>query len=79
MQNNENTAITVQKQNQTPAATVVSGVNLIPLVYNGVRVIMSEQLAELYDTTSKIISYNFNSNKNKYVAGIHFFCLAVMK
>jgi hypothetical protein len=64
MQTNENTAI-----------AVVSGVNLVPLVYNGVRVIMSEQLAELYDTTSKIISFNFNSNKTKYIAGLHYFLL----
>jgi hypothetical protein len=65
MQINENTAI----------ITTVGGVSLIPLEYNGVRVIMTAQLAELYDTTNKIISYNFNSNKDKYVDTIHYFML----
>ena len=65
----------ISKQPHCPAVAVISGINLVPLVYNGMRVIMSEQLAELYDTTSKIISFNFNNNRTKYVAGLHYFLL----
>jgi hypothetical protein len=63
------------QNNSTVLATVVGGVNLVPLEYSGQRVVMSEQLAELYATTSKIISFNFNNNKSKYIAGLHYHLL----
>lgn len=36
------------------------------------RVLLTSQLAESYGTTSKVISYNFNNNKERYVEGKHF-------
>ena len=36
------------------------------------RVLLTSQLAESYGTTTKIISYNFNNNKERYVEGKHF-------
>lgn len=36
------------------------------------RVLTTQQIAELYGTTRKIISYNFQYNKKKYVEGKHY-------
>lgn len=40
------------------------------------RVLLTSQLAEIYGTTSKVISNNFNNNKERYQEGKHYFCLA---
>ena len=39
--------------------------------YKNQRVLLTTQLAESYGTTSKVISYNFNNNKERYVEGKH--------
>lgn len=39
------------------------------------RVLLTSQLAESYGTTSKVISNNFNNNKEHYQDGKHFFIL----
>lgn len=41
----------------------------------GQRVLTTKQLAENYETTEKIISNNFNYNKDKYIENKHFYCL----
>lgn len=43
--------------------------------YKNIAVINTSQLAELYGTDTKTISYNFNYNKERYVEGKHFICL----
>lgn len=43
--------------------------------HKNVRVLTTQQIAEAYGTTDKIISNNFNNNKERYVEGKHFFCL----
>ncbi len=50
-------------------------VELIPIEHEGVRVLLTYQLAESYGTTSEIISNNFNRNKDRYQEGKHFFTL----
>lgn len=42
------------------------------LEVKGIRVLTSQQLAEMYGTTRKLISYNFHYNKSKYVKGKHY-------
>lgn len=39
------------------------------------RVLLTQQLAENYETDSKSISYNFNHNRDKYLEGKHYFLL----
>lgn len=41
--------------------------------HKNVRVLTTQQIAEAYGTTDKIISNNFNNNKERYVEGKHFF------
>lgn len=48
---------------------------LIPIEHKAQRVLTTQQLAESYETTSRRISENFNSNKERYQEGKHFFCL----
>lgn len=43
--------------------------------YSDMRVLTTQQLAEAYGTDAKVISYNFNHNKERYVEGKHFICL----
>lgn len=43
--------------------------------YQGIRVLTTQQLAEAYETDSKIISNNFNRNKERYIEGKHYICL----
>ena len=40
--------------------------------YHGIRVLTSSQIAEMYGTDAKTISYNFSYNKKKYVEGKHY-------
>lgn len=43
--------------------------------YNNIRVLTTQQIAEAYGTDRKVISYNFNNNKNRYKEGKHYICL----
>lgn len=43
--------------------------------YNGIRVLTTQQIAEAYETDGKVISYNFNHNKERYTEGKHYICL----
>lgn len=40
--------------------------------YHGIRVLTSAQVAQMYGTDSKTISYNFTYNKQKYEEGKHY-------
>lgn len=42
---------------------------------NNERVLLTSQIAESYGTTAKVISNNFNNNKERYIEGKHFYCL----
>lgn len=37
--------------------------------YHGIRVLTSAQVAQMYETDTKTISYNFSYNKRKYHRG----------
>lgn len=43
--------------------------------YEGVRVVTTKQIAEMYGTDSKTVSHNFNRNKERYAEGKHYFLL----
>ena len=43
--------------------------------YKNIRVLTTQQIAEAYETDTRIISNNFNRNKERYVEGKHFVCL----
>lgn len=43
--------------------------------YKNIRVLTTQQIAEAYETDSKVISNNFNRNRERYVEGKHFICL----
>ena len=43
--------------------------------YRDIRVLTTQQIADAYGTDSKIISYNFNHNKDRYTEGKHFILL----
>ena len=53
----------------------MNGNILAPIEQEGQRVLLTSQLAESYETTSEIISNNFNRNKTRYEAGKHYFVL----
>ena len=48
---------------------------LSPIEKEGKRVLTTAQLAEAYETDSKVISKNFGRNKDRYTEGKHFYCL----
>lgn len=48
---------------------------LAVLEYQGHRVLVTQQLAEAYETDNRRISENFNANKNRYSETKHFFLL----
>ncbi len=48
---------------------------LIPIENQNQRVLLTSQLAEEYETTSKIISNNFNNNRDHYIEGKHYYRL----
>ena len=48
---------------------------LSPIENEGKRVLTTAQLAEAYGTDSKVISNNFNRNKDRYTEGKHYYCL----
>lgn len=43
--------------------------------YKDIRVLTTQQIAEAYGADSKVISNNFNNNKDRYTEGKHFICL----
>ena len=43
--------------------------------FKNIRVLTTQQIAEAYGTDGKVISNNFNRNKERYVEGKHFVCL----
>ena len=48
---------------------------LSPIENEGKRVLTTAQLAEAYETDSKVISNNFNRNADRYTEGKHFYRL----
>ena len=53
----------------------MTSTNIQVIEQQGVRVLTTAQLAESYGTDSKVISYNFNHNKDRYEEGKHYICL----
>lgn len=49
--------------------------NLVITEYKNIRVLTTQQIAEAYETDTKIISKNFGRNKERYIEGKHFICL----
>lgn len=43
--------------------------------YKNIRVLTTQQIAEAYGADAKVLSNNFNRNKDRYVEGKHFICL----
>ena len=43
--------------------------------FNKIRLLTTQQIAEAYGTDEKVISNNFNRNKERYAEGKHFICL----
>lgn len=50
--------------------------HLKPIEKNGMRVLSTAQVAEYFGTDTKIISYNFNYNKERYQEGTHYIVLS---
>ena len=48
---------------------------LIPVNFDDQRVLTTEQLAEVYETTPRRITENYNRNKDKFTDGIHYYLL----
>ena len=46
--------------------------SLTVIKYNNIRVLTTQQIAEAYETDTRIISNNFNRNKERYTEGKHF-------
>lgn len=46
--------------------------NLTVTEYKNIRVLTTQQIAEVYGTDTRIISNNFNRNKERYIEGKHF-------
>ena len=49
--------------------------NLIPVTYNNERILTTEQLAEIYETTTDNIKHNFNRNTERFKEGKHYYYL----
>ena len=43
--------------------------------YRNVRVLTTQQIAEAYEADAKVVSNNFNRNRDRYEEGKHFICL----
>lgn len=43
--------------------------------YKDIRVLTTQQIAEAYGTDNRVISNNFNRNKDRYTEGKHYICL----
>ena len=48
---------------------------LKPVEWKNERILSTRQIAEAYETESKIISNNFNNNKSRYKHGKHYIYL----
>ena len=49
--------------------------NLVPIEFKNQRIMTTSVIAESYGTTEKVISNNFNNNKDRYKVGKHYICL----
>lgn len=49
--------------------------NLKVVEYKNIRVLTTQQLAEAYEADAKVVSNNYNRNRNRYEEGKHFICL----
>ena len=49
--------------------------NIKIVEYSGIRVLTTQQIANVYETDTKQISYNFNHNKDRYQEGKHYILL----
>lgn len=49
--------------------------NIAAIEQSGQRVLTTAQIAEAYGTDSKVISNNFNRNKDRFIENVHFYCL----
>lgn len=49
--------------------------NLLPIENDGKRILLTSQLAELYETDEKRISENFTRNEQRYIKNEDYFCL----
>ena len=45
---------------------------LKPVTHGGRRVLTTQQIADAYETDNKVISNNFNRNKERYTEGKHY-------
>ena len=43
--------------------------------YKSMRVLTTQQIAEAYGSDTRVISNNFNRNKERYIEGKHYICL----
>lgn len=43
--------------------------------YRNIRVLTTQQIAEAYEADAKVVSNNFNRNRDRYEDGKHFVCL----
>lgn len=48
---------------------------LIPVSFKGKRVLTTEQLAQVYETTTDNIKHNFNRNTERFKEGKHYYLL----
>lgn len=49
--------------------------NLQITEYKNIRVLTTQQIAEAYGSDTRVISNNFNRNKERYIEGKHYICL----
>jgi len=49
--------------------------SLIPVNYQGQRILTTSQLADAFGTDTNTITVNFNRNKDRHTASKHYFCL----
>lgn len=50
--------------------------NVPVVMYKGVKVLTSKQMAEAYETEAKLISQGFNKNKDMFKEGKHYYVLS---
>ena len=50
--------------------------DLVPVDHDNQRVLLTAQLAAVYDTTAERISHNFCENKEQFKEGVHYFKLS---
>lgn len=49
--------------------------NLKVIEYRNIRVLTTQQIAEAYEADAKVVSNNFNRNRDRYEESKHFICL----